>query len=97
LGRLSAAGDRFALAPQVLAEFMHVVTDPNRFARPLDMPDARRLAEQWWTARDVNRVFPDDGATRLFLAWIQQFQLAESGCLTRCWQQPTDKPASNRC
>jgi predicted nucleic acid-binding protein len=45
LSELSKAGDRFALAPQVLAEFLHVVTDPNRFAHPLAMPEARRLAE----------------------------------------------------
>lgn len=42
LSELSKAGDRFALAPQVLAEFLHVVTDPNRFARPLAMPETRQ-------------------------------------------------------
>lgn len=33
-------GDRFALAPQVLAEFIHVVSDPKRFSRPLTMDAA---------------------------------------------------------
>lgn len=28
-------GDDFALAPQVLAEFIHVVTDQRRFTSPL--------------------------------------------------------------
>jgi predicted nucleic acid-binding protein len=72
--RLIAAGDPIAIAPQILAEFIHVATDPRRFGRPLDMTAAHRLAEQWWTAREVVRVFPDDGATRQFLAWLQQFE-----------------------
>lgn len=32
-----SSGDRFALVPQVLAEFVHVVTDPKRFMLPLTM------------------------------------------------------------
>jgi predicted nucleic acid-binding protein len=81
LARLLAKGDRVALAPQVLAEFIHVVTDPRRFAQPLDMTDAQALAERWWTARDVDRLFPDDGATRQFLAWLKQFQLGRKRLL----------------
>jgi predicted nucleic acid-binding protein len=69
LARLLGAGDRISVARQVLAEFIHIVTDPRRFTHPLDMAAARRLAEQWWTASDVVPVFPDDGATRQFLAW----------------------------
>ena len=68
LARLLAGGDLIAVAPQVLAEFIHIVTDSRRFTHPLDMTAARRLAEQWWTASDVVPVFPDDGATRQFLA-----------------------------
>lgn len=68
LARLVAAADVFAIAPQVLAEFIHIVTDPRRFTQPLDMANAHRLADQWWTAREVLPVFPDDAATRQFLA-----------------------------
>ena len=46
LARLLSAGDLIAIAPQVLAEFIHIVTDPRRFAQPLDMTAARQLAEQ---------------------------------------------------
>ena len=35
-----AQGDFFALAPQVLAEFVHVVTDRKRFSQPLTMDQA---------------------------------------------------------
>src|SRR5258708_37525701 len=81
LVRLIAAGDNIAMAPQVLAEFIHIVTDPRRFAQPLDITAAHRLAEQWWTAREVVRVFPDDAATRQFLAWLQQFLLGRKRLL----------------
>ena len=79
--RFLAAGDRLALAPQVLVELIHVVTDPRRFTQPLDMDEARRLAEQWWTARDVDQVFPDDSAVRQFLAWLQQHRLGRKRLL----------------
>ena len=81
LSRLLVAGDLIAIAPQVLAEFIHIVTDPRRFAQPLDITAAQRLAEQWWTARDVMRVFPDDPATQQFLAWLQQFSLGRKRLL----------------
>jgi predicted nucleic acid-binding protein len=35
-------GDDFALAPQVLAEFVHVLTDQTRIAQPLTMDAALR-------------------------------------------------------
>jgi predicted nucleic acid-binding protein len=81
LTRLLGAGDQIGIAPQVLAEFIHIVTDPRRFTHPLDMTAARQLAEQWWTAREVVQVFPDDGATRQFLDWIKQFSLGRKRLL----------------
>ena len=57
LARLIGAGDRLALAPQVLAGFIHVVTDPRRFARPLETGEARRIASEWWTGSEVEQVF----------------------------------------
>lgn len=81
IARLVSAADFFAIAPQVLAEFIHIVTDPRRFTSPLDMTAARQLAEQWWTANDVVAVFPNDGATRQFLAWLQQFSLGRKRLL----------------
>ncbi len=61
LAQVISAGDVIAIAPQVLAEFIHVVTDPRRFAQPLEMNAARHAAEQWWTASDVVQAFPDVG------------------------------------
>jgi predicted nucleic acid-binding protein len=81
LARLIAAGDLIAIAPQVLAEFIHIVPDSRRFCQPLDMTSARQLAEQWWTAKEVVRVSPDDTATRQFLAWLQQYSLGRKRLL----------------
>jgi predicted nucleic acid-binding protein len=59
IARLLGGGDQIAIAPQVLAEFIHVATDSRRFSQPLDMNSACQIAEQWWTARDVVQVFPN--------------------------------------
>jgi hypothetical protein len=44
-----------AVAAQALAEFCQVVTDPRRFERPLDMPEALELCELWWHAEECHR------------------------------------------
>jgi predicted nucleic acid-binding protein len=69
IGALVAKGDGFALAPQVLAEFVHVVTDTNRFTAPLSMEAARDLAQKWWTAREVTHIVPGDAAVSQFFVW----------------------------
>ena len=79
--RLLATSDLVAIAPQILAEFIHVATDPRRFAQPLDTAAACRIAEQWWTASDVVHVFPGDAATTQFLSWLKQFALGRKRLL----------------
>lgn len=81
LARLVAAGDLLGIAPQVFAEFIHIVTDPRRFASPLDMPAANQIAQQWWSAREVLQVFPDDAATRQFLDWLKHYSLGRKRLL----------------
>lgn len=81
LSQLVTTGDRIAIAPQVIAEFIHVVTDPRRFTRPLSMYESRQIAEQWWTAGEVDHVFPNTVAMHQFLAWLQQFSLGRKRLL----------------
>jgi predicted nucleic acid-binding protein len=81
LAKLTGAGDLVAIAPQVLAEFIHIAKDPRRFAHPLDMTTAQQVAEQWWTAKEVMHAFPDVAATRQFLDWIKQFSLGRKRLL----------------
>ena len=50
LRSLLGDGHDFALAPQILAEFIHIVTDARRMPQPLTMADAISGAEHWWQA-----------------------------------------------
>lgn len=79
--RLLKAGDSFALAPQVLAELIHIVTDPRRFAAPLTMEQAIDRAGVWWNAAEVTHVFPTAESTLLFLGWLDEFQLGRKRLL----------------
>jgi hypothetical protein len=69
------------LAPQVLGEFIHVVTAPRRFQRPLSVSDAMAKARFWWNAAEVLHLFPNDASTVLFLDWMQQFHLGRKRIL----------------
>lgn len=64
-----------AVAPQVLAEFCHIVTDPRRFERPLDMPAALELCEQWANAQECRPVTVDEEVAALFLTWMHELRL----------------------
>jgi predicted nucleic acid-binding protein len=64
-----------ALAPQVLTEFIHVVTDPRRFATPLSMDEALAKALGWWEACEVKPVYPSMDSTRLAMLWLRQHRL----------------------
>ena len=70
-----------ALAPQVLAEFVHVVTDPRRFQNPLTTDEAVAKARFWWNAVEVQHVFPSHDSTTLFLDWMQRHQLGRKRIL----------------
>lgn len=45
------------------------------------MTAAQRVAGQWWMAREVVRVFPDDSAAQLFLTWLEEFSLGRKRLL----------------
>jgi len=81
LQSVTQAGEQLALAPQVLAEFIHIVTDPRRFTAPLDMIAALLRAEASWNTPEVARCFPNDASTRTFLAWMSTHQLGRKRLL----------------
>lgn len=64
--RLLQESHTLAIAPQVLAEYIHVISDPRRFSRPASMDLAIRQSRRWWNATEVVRVFPTDEALALF-------------------------------
>jgi predicted nucleic acid-binding protein len=74
-------GDDFPLAPQVLAEFVHVLTDQRRFAQPLTMIAALQRAEMWWTASEVTQVFPTNTAINTFVGWMRNHGLGRNRVL----------------
>lgn len=78
---LSRYPQPLALAPQVLTEFVHVVTDPRRFVSPLSMEEALEKARGWWEASEVKQVYPSLDSTRLGLLWLRQHRLGRKRLL----------------
>lgn len=70
-----------AIAPQVLAEFCHVATDPRRFERPLDMAEALEMCNLWWNAQECRQVPADAEAGALFLTWMNSLGLGRKRLL----------------
>ncbi|MBI1832784.1 MAG: PIN domain-containing protein [Planctomycetes bacterium] len=81
LTTLIAAGDHLAIAPQVVAEFIHVATDSRRLVQPLSMATAINIATRWWTAKEVVRIFPDALVMDQFLPWMNKFALGRKRLL----------------
>ena len=76
-----SSGDDFALAPQVLAELVHVLTDQKRFTQPLTMDAALERARMWWTATEVTQVYPTDAAVNTFVGWMKNHGLGRKRIL----------------
>jgi predicted nucleic acid-binding protein len=72
---------KLALAPQVLAEFLHIATDPRRFQHPLTMAQALTKIQFWWNAIQVERVFPTAASTDLFMQWMSLHHLGRKRLL----------------
>lgn len=70
-----------ALAPQVITEFVHVVTDSRRFSHPLDMDEALERAQLWWEAVEVKPVFPSHDSVRLSMRWLKEHRLGRKRIL----------------
>jgi len=79
--KLLKAGDTFSISPQILAEFIHVVTDPRRFSLPLTLDQAVERAEIWWNAAEIVHIFPTSESTLLFLGWLEDFKLGRKRLL----------------
>jgi predicted nucleic acid-binding protein len=74
-------GHDLAVAPQTLAEFIHVVTDARRMPQPLSLTEAVSRAEHWWQAAEVVRVFPDGRGVADFIEWLRTYQLGRKRLL----------------
>jgi predicted nucleic acid-binding protein len=79
--KLLKAEDTFCLVPQILAEFIHIVTDPRRFSSPLTLEQAIERAGIWWNAAEVIHAFPTAESTLLFLGWLEEHRLGRKRLL----------------
>lgn len=70
-----------ALAPQILTEFIHIVTDPRRFKQPLTIQQALDKAVFWWNAAEVRHIHSTGESTTLFLDWMRLHQLGRKRIL----------------
>jgi len=81
LVRLLDEGHELAVAPQVLAEFVHVVTDSKRLKEPLTIDDALSRAEHWWQAKEVVRLYPDGDTVSTWIGWLRDHRLGRKRLL----------------
>lgn len=74
-------GMGFALTPQVLAEYIHVVTDAKRFTKPLAMSAAVEKSEEYWNAAEVSQIFPTGQSIELMHRWLTEHKLGRKRIL----------------
>ena len=70
-----------AVAPQVIAEFTHVATDPRRFEEPLELEDALSRAAAWWAGTETVIVHPGHSTLELFHRWMLEYKLGRKRVL----------------
>ena len=70
-----------ALTPQVFFEFIHVVTDPRRFERPMQMNEAVSVARDFWDAPDTIRVLPGPSMLHQVFELLQSLRLGRKRIL----------------
>ncbi|HMO51703.1 MAG TPA: PIN domain-containing protein [Kiritimatiellia bacterium] len=76
-----ARGERFALTPQVIAEFIHVITDSRRFTKPLLISEAVERADRWWRAPEIVQMHSTEESLLLFTDWMKEFRLGRKRIL----------------
>ena len=76
-----AGGGWLGLTPQVLQEFLHVVTDARRFENPLDMPRALKMVHALWEAEETVRILPAVEPVPRTVELMNRFQLGRKRIL----------------
>lgn len=81
IDRFLSEGRNLAITSGILAEFIHVVTDPERFENPLTMEEALESACIWSDAEEVVVQHPDHEANQQWLRWLRQHRLGRKRLL----------------
>lgn len=76
-----AYGGWLGLTPQVLQEFLHIVTDARRFERPMDMASALNRAHALWTAEETVRILPTADVLPRTVELMSRFRLGRKRVL----------------
>lgn len=74
-------GSSLAITPQVVYEFLHVVTDPRRFEQPLSMGEAIRQASEISGSEDVMLLAPTPEVVSRTLELMSTFRLGRKRVL----------------
>lgn len=78
---VGARGTPIALTPQVFFEFIHVVTDPRRFVRPMEMEQAVSIARGLWDAPETIRVLPGPAMLHRVFELLESLRLGRKRIL----------------
>jgi predicted nucleic acid-binding protein len=78
---LRESGEHFGITAPVIAEFVHLVTDARRFARPLTMAEAIEKARIWTEAAEVETFTAGNEAVAWFLDAMAKHQLGRKRVL----------------
>jgi predicted nucleic acid-binding protein len=81
IDRFVSDGRDLALTSGILSEFIHVVTDPRRFEKPLTMKEALEWAGFWSAAEEVTLLASDVAVHRQWLRWLEEHRLSRKRLL----------------
>ncbi len=74
-------GNRLVIPGLVVSEFLHVVTDPRRFAPPLTMAEAITWVEDFLANSQVHVLESSPASVAQTLSWLRQFDLGRKRIL----------------
>ena len=74
-------GEKLVFPPLVATEFLHVVTDERRFARPLTMKEAVEWLEEFLQNAAVGVIQPTTASIDQTLTWMRQYNLGRKRIL----------------
>lgn len=74
-------GQPMLITAGVLAEFIHIITDPSRFEKPLSIGMALDRASFWLSASEVNLIEADQPSLAQFDTWMRLHRLGRKRIL----------------
>jgi predicted nucleic acid-binding protein len=89
-------GRLLGVTPQVLHEFLHVVTDPRRFENPLLMPMALRVARSLWSSEEVVQILPTAEVLPRTLELMQSLRLGRKRILDTAFAATLEQASVRR-